>query len=363
MIQPGGLRGAAPVALALGLSCTSPLAQGEARYREGDWLEALEIWRSIPSDSSNHETARLRVEAVESEFEQLVVRYKQRGRYFERSGRLAESILNYRLALKLQPDDRQTLAHVQKLARELAHEEEKLREALYGDLEEQQLGGARQHLVALRRLDPFDPTLESQERELEERIHVEVERVLGEGRKQFRRGELKAAEGSLRAVLELDPQNESAHGYLSYLATVQDEAQRSGLRPAALHHPERFATEAEIRAEGLHQNALAAERAGDPWRAIGYELRALSVHPEHAEAGRNLVRLRARLAPEVEKLIESGRTYFRQEDLQSALDQWRRALLVDPKNARAREYAARAERMLENLERLRSEPPGRVGAR
>ena len=55
-------------------------------------------------------------------------------------------------------------------------------------------------------------------------------------------------------------------------------------------------------------------------------------------------------------MIEAGRNHFRNEDLQSALDSWRRALLVDPNNERAQAYAAKAERQLQNLERLRSEP-------
>ena len=46
-----------------------------------------------------------------------------------------------------------------------------------------------------------------------------------------------------------------------------------------------------------------------------------------------------------------------------ALDLWRRALLIDPKNSEAREYATRAEQLLENLDRLRgAPPPPRVGA-
>lgn len=355
------LFGSLVVAIALG--CASPLAEGEARYRQGDWLGALEIWRAIPPDTAEHDPARARIEAVESEFERLVVRYKQRARYFERAGRLAESILNYRLALKLQPDDRETLAHVQELARQLAEREKGLRAALRDALAERRLADARRHIASLRELDPFDPSLESRELEVEAQIEAEVARLVGAGRDHFRRGHLDEAEQRFRTALELDPQNESAQGYLSYLSTVRAEAKRTGLRPEQLRPPAPFATEAEIRAEGFHQNALAAERAGDPWRAIRYELRALHAHSKHEGARRHLESLRAELAPEVEALIESGRAYFRQEDLQAALDQWRRALLVDPTNQRAREYVARAERMLENLERLRSETPGPVGAR
>jgi hypothetical protein len=66
----------------------------------------------------------------------------------------------------------------------------------------------------------------------------------------------------------------------------------------------------------------------------------------------------------VEGLIESGRRKFQQEDLQGALDLWRRALLIEPNHAEALEYAARAEQLLENLDRLRGAPlPPRVGER
>lgn len=349
--------------LILSFACASPMRDGALRYRQGDWVGALELWRSIPPGSSEYDAATRRIEALEAEFDQLVVRYKQRARYFERSGRLAESILNYRLALKLQPDDRQTLAHVQELARVLASEVAERKEALRAHLGERRLAAAREDLVSLRRLDPFDPSLETQEREVEEQIRAEVERNIADGSARFRRGRLDAAQKSFEAALALDPQNDAARGYLSYLTVIRSEAKRAGVRPATLHAPERFATEAEIRAEGLHQKALAAKREGDPWRAIRFELRALHVDSEHAEARRLLDELRAELAPDVDELIETGRRHFRQEDLQSALDQWRRALLIDPHNERAREYVARAERMLENLERLRSEPPNHVGAR
>jgi len=62
----------------------------------------------------------------------------------------------------------------------------------------------------------------------------------------------------------------------------------------------------------------------------------------------------------VEELIRRGQDEYQQEDLEAALEQWRKALLIDPGNAQALEYVARAERLLENLERLRAEPD--VGA-
>ena len=114
--------------------------------------------------------------------------------------------------------------------------------------------------------------------------------------------------------------------------------------------------DAEIRAEGFYQNAVAAERAGDPFAGIRHDERALRANPAHEGAAHHLDLLRLRLWDDVEVLIDDGRRAFREEDLQLALDLWRRALLIDPENERAEAYVDRAERQLENLERLRSEP-------
>ena len=54
---------------------------------------------------------------MEQEFGQQVRFYKKRAFYDEERDRLAESVLNYRLALKLSHEDRATLEHVQELVR------------------------------------------------------------------------------------------------------------------------------------------------------------------------------------------------------------------------------------------------------
>jgi len=164
-------------------------------------------------------------------------------------------------------------------------------------------------------------------------------------------------------VLDHDPDNESARGYLSYVATIRTESARFGKAPAAFVAPGRFATDAEIRAEGFYQNALAADRSGDSFAAIRHDQHALQADPDHAAAARHMAALRRRLAPRVEGLIEAGRIAFREEDLQTALDRWREALLVNPDNERAVAYIGRAEHRLQNLERLRSEPDVATGSR
>jgi tetratricopeptide (TPR) repeat protein len=354
--RPG--RTALGLALCLAASaCTTPLERGERRYQAGDRVGALEIWRQVPPDSPYHPAVQARIAAVEDEFEQLGVRYKKRARYYESKGRLAESILNYRLALELQPGDRATLDHVQALMRELDARKRETRQALQRTFGAGDLARARQQLERLKALDPFDPDLQGDEVRLEDALGAEVERLLAEGRRDFSAGSHRGAEAAFRRVVDLDPENEAAQGYLSHIASLRDESaqlrRRHEVEPSLAG-----ASEPQIRSEGQYQMALSAERGGDPYAAIGHDLRALRLDPGNGRARAHLAALRQRLAPEVGPLLESGRAHYQQEDLQSALDQWRRVLLIDPENAQARDYVARAELLLQNLEQLRSEPRG-----
>jgi tetratricopeptide (TPR) repeat protein len=340
----------------LAAACTTPLRQGERLYREGDRLGALETWREIPDDASDHQKARQRIGEVEAEFERLVVQYKQRGRYYEDKKRLAESILNYRLALELQPGDNATLDHVQGLARTLASDKATRKERYRSAFEAGDLREARRQLEGLRQLDPFDPQLETDQHRLNRALRAEIDRRMTAGRLAFSAGDHAAATGSFGTVLDLDPHNESARGYLSYIDTIRREREKARREDVAFAPPPGFASDAEIRAEGFYQNALRAERAGNRYAAIRYDMRALGADPSHRGAGRQLARLRRELAAKVDALMEAGRIAFRAEDLQSALDAWRRALLIEPDNERILAYVGRAEQQLENLERLRAEP-------
>ncbi len=354
--------GAACLLAAAAAACTTPLELGERRYREGDALGALQIWRGVEPSATYYPRVRRRVDAVEQEFRQLVVRYEKRASYYERQGRLAESILNYRLALRLEPDDHATLDHVQELARTLDARKREAKSALREDLDAGRLAAARENLVALRTLDPFDSELEIVSRQVDDALQGELETLLARGRRGFTSGDYGGARSAFEEALVLDPHNESALGYLAYIDAIRAEEDRGAPLPRVEPRLVR-ASDDEIRAEGHHQNALAADRAGDPYAAIRHELRALDLAPEHAEARGHLAVLRQRLSPEVPRLLETGRSHYQQEELHSALDAWRRALLIDPANGEARDYVGRAETLLQNLERLRSEPAGAVGAR
>jgi tetratricopeptide (TPR) repeat protein len=332
------------------VSCASPVREGQRLYEEGDRLAALETWRSVPADSDSYARARARIAGLEPEFEGLVEGYKQSAAGYESQGRLSEAVLDYRLALELQPNDSETLDHVQKLARSLAERRSELRAQYHESFDAGDLASARNTLAELRSLDPFDAALETDARTLDEALRAAVDQRMDAGRGSFAAGKHQNAARSFRAVLELEPENEAARGYLSYIATMRRE------REAAATIAKDGGSDAEMRAEGFHQSALAAARRGDPYAAIRYELRAIDAAPGHPEASRHLGELRRRQAGEVESLVAAGRIEFREEDLEAAIDLWQLALLVDPDNERVLAYLGRASQQLENLERLRSSP-------
>ena len=345
------------------LGCTTTLELGERRYREGEPLAALAIWRGIDDDAFEYEAAQRRIGEVEQEFGQLVRYYKKRAGYYEERDRLAESVLNYRLALKLQQEDRATLAHVQDLVRRLASEREAKRKEMRESFARGDLAGARAALERLRTLDPFSPETTNDARQLEAAFAAEVDRRLARGRRGFSSGDHAQAEQAFRSVLELDPSNETAQGYLSFIDRIRAQEREAAAARVARPEPREVgASDSEIRAEGLYRNALASEQKGELFDAIRFDIRALREDPQQARARRHLDGLRARMRPQVDELLEGGRRKFQQEDLQSALDLWRRALLIDPGNTEAQEYSARAEQLLENLDRLRGAPlPPQVG--
>lgn len=338
--------------LLLAGACRSPLQSGEQLYRSGDPLAALEAWRAVSPAERDYARVQERIRVAREEFDQLVTRYKQRARYYEERGQLGESILNYRLGLRLQPDDTATLAHVQDLARRLADEKQLRLQQIRASVGHGELGAAQSQLAQLRELDPLDPELEREQRELRLALQAEIRERLERGRASLAAGDPAGAERSFREALALEPENEELRGYLAYVAALRGDP--AGL--AALPLAGDLSHEAQLRAEGLVENALRSEQAGQSFAALRQLLQALQLDPGHAEARARLLELRARLSPEVSALLRAGREAFRNEDLETALEQWRRALLVDPQNERASAYIARAERQLANLERLRSEP-------
>lgn len=335
--------------LALLLACAGPLERGERLYRQGDLAGARQVWRSVPAKHGDSAQVRARLEVVEAEFDRALLRYEKQAAFFESEKRLAEAVLYYRLAYKLDASRQSLLARIQRLVRELAEQEAAEKRGLEEALRADDLEAASRHATALARLNPFDPGLQTDVREVRAGIGKQVEKHIERGKSAYASGQRDAARSEFMTVLALDPRNETALGYLSYIHRFDSLDANRELPP-----PPGAVSRKEILAEGHYRSAQQAEAAGEPFWAIAEYQAALSVDADHRDARRDLAKLRKRMRPQINQLYSLGKRYFQEEDLHNALRAWRRVLLIDPNDTRTREHVERAERMLSRLEEIQT---------
>jgi tetratricopeptide (TPR) repeat protein len=272
---PGIREIAAAAALAVALAaCAGPYQQGERLYRQGDIAGAIDVWRDIPAENTDYPKAHARLEALETELASSLARYEKRAQFFEDEGRLAEAVLYYRLALRLDPDRPQTLAKVQTLYRQLQAKTADERAKLASALAAGNLAAANESAQRLQMLDPFDPAIQIELRQVNAESGAQVLRWLEDGKRAYALGDRTGARSSFERVTELDPENEAALGYLSYLRRYDQDvvlqvpqprpaetARAAGLPPPTL-------SPQDVLAEGRYRSGRQAEESGDPYRAI-----------------------------------------------------------------------------------------------
>ncbi|HKC52312.1 MAG TPA: hypothetical protein VKF60_16085 [Myxococcota bacterium] len=347
------------MALVVALGCAQTYDRGERLYSQGDVAGALAVWRGIPESSREYARAHARLATLEAELASSLARYEKRAQFFEGEGRLAEAVLYYRLALKLDPDRPATLDRVQMLFRELHAQEDAERRRLADALKAGNLRAANASAEKLSRLDPFDPAIQIEVRQVYAETGAQVLRSLEDGKRAYALGDRTGASAAFSRALELDPQNEAALGYLSYIRRYDQELAEEDQRRRSTGRapPPPTLSSQEILAEGHFRAGQQAEEAGDPYAALQEYIAALRVDDKHAGAQRRLASLRQELAPRLPALYEQGKHYFQDEDLEKALAVWRDALLIAPNDQRTRENVDRAERILSRLEEIQTRGP------
>ncbi|MFI5316643.1 MAG: tetratricopeptide repeat protein [Myxococcota bacterium] len=351
--------GACALMLCFAVGCAQAYDRGERLYSQGDVPGALAVWRGIPESSREYPQAHARLQTLEVELASTLARYEKRAQFFEGEGRLAEAVLYYRLALKLDPDRPATLERVQKLFRELHAQEDLERKRLAAALAAGNLGDANASAEKLSRLDPFDPGIQIEVRQVYAETGAQVLRSLEDGKRAYALGDRAGASAAFSRALALDPQNEAALGYLSYIRRYDQELAEEDHRrkSAGSAPPPPTLSSQEILAEGHFRSGQQAEEAGDPYRALEEYVAALRIDEKHAGAKRRLTALRQELTPRLPALYEQGKHYFQDEDLEKALAVWRDALLIAPDDQRTKENVDRAERILSRLEEIQTRGP------
>ncbi len=112
-------------------------------------------------------------------------------------------------------------------------------------------------------------------------------------------------------------------------------------------------------AEAIVREAVAvaqsAARRGDYRRALRVLAHAEAQVPGNPDLALERTAIQRLVDAEVEERINRGISRFQLEDLEGAIEEWRRALELDPDNAVALDYRKKAEGMLKKIEEIREE--------
>lgn len=333
--------------LALALACASSYERGEELYRQGALGEALDTWRSVPAGGSEFVRAQERLAEVEPIVRRQTRRFEKRARGFERDGHLANAVLYYRMLLRIDPDRRDVLERVQRLFREQRELEDKELAAIRAALEDGRLGIAAQHARNLEKINPYDPAIQVEVRQVRAAAGEEIQKRQAALNAAIKSGKHRSARTSAQRVLAIDPEDAKAQGILDVLQTRKTLSDRRKPLPDPA-----AATDPQLESLGLYRRGRALERQERPFVALDVYVEAVRRDPDNLAAQRRLRRLRNELRPRVEPLYERGKELFQDDDLQSALVAWQNVLRIDPEHERAKENADRARRILSRLEEI-----------
>jgi tetratricopeptide (TPR) repeat protein len=101
--------------------------------------------------------------------------------------------------------------------------------------------------------------------------------------------------------------------------------------------------------QSLIKQGIAYREAGELRKAITSFQKALEIEPKNAKAKQYLKETQQERDALVEKHLNQGIEHFTNEDLQDAMKEWDKVLELDPSNKKALEYKEKTQNRLDAL--------------
>ncbi len=313
----------------------------ERQIAEGDYGQALDTLRWIKPDHPQYarlmrlrETARRLARELERTTLREAARLEKQGEWHAAEQRFVAALDRYPQSEKLQKAHE---AFLQRRERYL----HKLEQALLMNRANWLIQNAPIRTEVVRVL-PEDyrryPALRDYDRQVR-RTARGLDQCLREALDEKRPDLLEAC---LELRLKLDPQ----HLDKTLIATARKTLARHRARERRKENDTTRALITELKQGYSHDNLLRARR----------HLDRLAERPPADAASRTLRReLEHRFRQGIEQGIAAGRKRYSQGDVAGALAIWQPLAKIDPDNEKLLDHIARAERVLEKLERLRRE--------
>lgn len=248
-------------------------------------------------------------------------------RALEARGNIPDAIAIYRQIAASDPYN--TLARERLAAAERKLDSAVLTEVRAGDSLKavRDYDGARAAYERALAMDPSSPAVQFRLDSLGMSLKEDLNATLARADTHLSKGRQAQAERDYENVLRRDPGNARAREGLSTIRRLQNQQ--------------------------LFESGKAAyeERRYD--QALPIFETVLQQDPRHSEAKRYLAMTREALKPVVETHFRNGLQHYLTEEYKEALDDWKKALRIDPENEAILGYAQRAEEKIRALEELK----------
>lgn len=275
-------------------------------------------------------------------------------------GRLAESIRLYREALKLDPRRSDLAETVASLNAELDSRRRGLFTVLNTQLEKKNYTEAHTTLLKLERLDPFHDEVGTRLNEVESQIAAQYSKSMEEGIALYRKREYQKALAVFNRVLRTWPAHPQAQNYKNRITELYAEAAKVSPKKSAARPPAGKTAAAPVPAEpaATSFDQITAVRLsegqgylarGENAKALERFNKALDLDPNNEAAQKGRQQAIAKIGKTTEDLFREGVNFYRNEQLDRAIERWNLVLLMDPAHDRAQKYLERAQRLLDKF--------------
>lgn len=243
-------------------------------------------------------------------------------------------------------------------------------------LDEMNVMEAHQVIESLRLMDPQSENAKQLEKDIDQALNDEKERLIDEANSLLKSGQFRAATQKAEMALELDPKYDTASKLLARIRQAEIETQQEQQEQARLDRILELARAAEEneqwqKADSLYQAVLTEDKNEDQakeglgrveqkWQAQADSLYDVAERQYDQGSFREAIRtleVLLDIRPGEQRAIDltinshykRGVKYYTEGLYQASYDEWQAILKLDPDNRQAQEYSDRARAKLESL--------------
>lgn len=347
----------------------------------GEFIKAKEIFEKILLVREEHGGAQIYLKRINHIFNEKAEEYYLRGLGFYSNKNYSRAEQEFKNALFFKPTHEkasQYLAKVQKEANRKQLELERLFENAERLRQNGDYVGASRIYDDILRQEPGNKTARDQIAQMQAYIDQFVQRKITEGERAFNDGNYQKALAAFNAILSVRPNDAAATSFIRRTRIViRDEADKrvlegkkffaSGKYKAA---QDQFESALNIdpdhsEARELHQRAGSMLNAGQLIEEgkseflTGHYLKAkeiflqvLADNPQNPIAMDYFKRVQDRIDAKVEEHFNRGIKFYTEEKYKAAIEEWKKALELNPDHKGSSEYTKRALDRLDALGKI-----------